>query len=454
MQSNPFLTAADRQLKELFDEDFKPITTILSQTTKTLRPNTTENTPTKPNVYQLNNKKLSKSADKTKKAKTSPVLKIKRASVIDPPVDFKDEPNFNDSFEMLESIINESYIDDQHELNDEDIVNLLNANLHGTHDNSFYLHEKNKNFDLNRSFYLEKESVTLGNESVTLGNESITLGNESINLNSLLNVRKYSDDMSSIDPQLINENDNLSIPDNLNLDSSSPISNSDNIDAHLDHYSVQYDKKISEIENSLGKSKSKVLKHSTSMFENSDEVRGDVLNKSLTRSTEGIDGYGKNRLMNGTDSSDKKKIVKNDHLKSSNLKRDHVKNDHVKKEQIKNNHTVTNLLKNDQTKQLQTKTKSKLPSKNTIQKSTTSLNSSFGCNGSGGKERKKDLSSLKRSISLLDPVTNSRLKSKEEVDNYFDELDQKMPGGHEKIKREVSMLENFLKLLFKRSCIF
>lgn len=54
------------------------------------------------------------------------------------------------------------------------------------------------------------------------------------------NDRKYSDDFTSIDPSLINENDNLSIPDNLIIDNYSP--------AELDLYSVQYDNKISSSE--------------------------------------------------------------------------------------------------------------------------------------------------------------------------------------------------------------
>lgn len=42
-----------------------------------------------------------------------------------------------------------------------------------------------------------------------------------------LNERKYSDDMSSIDSNLINENDNLSIPENFQLDNYSPSSTAD-----------------------------------------------------------------------------------------------------------------------------------------------------------------------------------------------------------------------------------
>lgn len=54
------------------------------------------------------------------------------------------------------------------------------------------------------------------------------------------NERKYSDDFSTIDPLLINENDNLTIPDNLIIESYSP--------NEVDVYSIQYDKKISATE--------------------------------------------------------------------------------------------------------------------------------------------------------------------------------------------------------------
>lgn len=51
------------------------------------------------------------------------------------------------------------------------------------------------------------------------------------------NERKYSDDFTTIDPLLINENDNLSIPDNLLIENYSP--------GDVDAYSIAYDKKIS-----------------------------------------------------------------------------------------------------------------------------------------------------------------------------------------------------------------
>lgn len=65
--------------------------------------------------------------------------------------------------------------------------------------------------------------------------------------------RKYSDDMTVIDPKLINENDNLTIPDNLVLDDYSP--------TDVDPYSVQYDKKISVTEPMFPKITEKNRKH-------------------------------------------------------------------------------------------------------------------------------------------------------------------------------------------------
>lgn len=99
----------------------------------------------------------------------------KRASVIDPPSQFEDQlTNLNDNFELIESFINDNF-----------------------------------------------SSFTANNEKNLLLN----------------NRRKYSDDMSSIDPKLINENDDLSIPDHFKSDLSD-----------TDPFSLQYDKSISAFE--------------------------------------------------------------------------------------------------------------------------------------------------------------------------------------------------------------
>lgn len=97
----------------------------------------------------------------------------KRTSVIEPPCSFQDSlESVNDDFELLENLMNQD-------------------DLQG-----FFSHGKNNNED----------SMSLGD---------------------FLNGRKYSDDMSSIDPSLINENDNLSIPDHLKVDDLSPTNTND-----------------------------------------------------------------------------------------------------------------------------------------------------------------------------------------------------------------------------------
>lgn len=82
------------------------------------------------------------------------------------------------------------------------------------------------------------------------------------NFNVNLNERKYSDDTSSIDSNLINEHDNLSIPDHFKLDDYSPTTSADGTDTTLrnntaDLYSLEYDKKIESTEKSLPKSTNK-----------------------------------------------------------------------------------------------------------------------------------------------------------------------------------------------------
>ncbi|KYB25982.1 hypothetical protein TcasGA2_TC005880 [Tribolium castaneum] len=92
----------------------------------------------------------------------------KRQSVIDPPVCFQDS---EDDFELLENILNE---------------------------------KTNFKLDLNKN----DDCFDIFSNTVTV-------------------ERKYSDDMSSIDSNLINENDNLSIPENFKLDNYSPTSTED-----------------------------------------------------------------------------------------------------------------------------------------------------------------------------------------------------------------------------------
>lgn len=123
----------------------------------------------------------------------------KRASVIEPPYDFQDE-SYEDSFEMLENIINSNESD----MNTDQLLQLLK-------------NQKNSNRN-----------------------------SDSISLSSFLKERKYSDDMSSIDPRLINENDNLSIPENFNQHSPSPTM----FESSFDPYSIQYDKQFQELESS------------------------------------------------------------------------------------------------------------------------------------------------------------------------------------------------------------
>lgn len=112
----------------------------------------------------------------------------KRTSVIDPPLSFQDT---EDDFELLENIINDQF----------------NEN------NDFYLGLNKQNKD---------------------------------DFNVILNKRKYSDDMCSIDSNLINENDNLSIPENFNYSTTSTEDDTDTTlqNSNVDLYSLQYDNKI------------------------------------------------------------------------------------------------------------------------------------------------------------------------------------------------------------------
>lgn len=93
-----------------------------------------------------------------------------------------------------------------------------------------------KTSNLSKSDEFEQIENIINNEYQR--NEKVD--NKAIESEQNANERKYSDDFSSIDPSLINENDNLSIPDNLLIESYSP--------EDVDLYSVQYDKKISSSE--------------------------------------------------------------------------------------------------------------------------------------------------------------------------------------------------------------
>ncbi|XP_030751986.1 uncharacterized protein LOC115879351 isoform X2 [Sitophilus oryzae] len=193
---------AQRQFMELLEcDDFKPSTpsTPSDAPANTPRPHTTpHNTRSSPSPV----KKTVKSAE--------PVKKSTRESVIDPPFNFKDSlDSVNDDFELIENMINEHF------------GNATNENDTG---GGFYLHNLKNNAD----------STTLM-------------------LDQILDNRKYSDDMSSsIDPSLINENDNLSIPDNLKIEDYSPTSTVDTDvtlqDNNVDVYSAKYDKKIEALE--------------------------------------------------------------------------------------------------------------------------------------------------------------------------------------------------------------
>lgn len=316
--------SAERQLMELLEcDDFKPYKTPPKSIS--IRPHTTVNTPQKPKSPLVKIKKVSKSAEKAHKINiTKTAAKHKRASVIDPPSDFKDE-NLIDSFELIENYINQNFGEDS-----------LTSDIDFEH-----LCSDNKN-NINNHFTQKKDR-------------------ENFSLSTILNESKYSDD-TSIDPRLINENDNLTIPDNFDTNESSPTSINDN--PEIDHYSAKYDKKISALESEIGK---------------------------------------------------------NAHKRSVSV--DH--NDHKSAEEIQLDEFISSLDDLENFTQTELK-RSKLPKKNN-DKSTISLNSSTS------NDRKKNLSSLKRSISLLDPVLKPKsLKNKKDVENYFEEQEQRNP------KKEVS----------------
>ena len=108
----------------------------------------------------------------------------------------------------------------------------------------------------------------------------------------ILNQRKYSDDMSSVDSNLINENDNLSIPEHFKFGNYSTESSEDTdttLQNDVDVYSLQYDLKIEPPANKgnatkVSKTKSKL---------NSSFGSGDAAQKKVVKTTVGYDKRGK-----------------------------------------------------------------------------------------------------------------------------------------------------------------
>jgi hypothetical protein len=153
-----------------------------------------------------------------KPVKSAVAASKNRTSIIDPPTSFQDSELVEDDFEILENLIN-------------------------------------KQFNDNGDFFL------------SLNKDS----KDGFNL--ILNERKYSDDMSSIDSSLINETDNLSIPEHFKLDHYSPTSTEDTDTTiqndNVDLYSLEYDKKIETQLNTKGKVKkcNKTKSKSGSSFE-------------------------------------------------------------------------------------------------------------------------------------------------------------------------------------------
>lgn len=307
--------SAERQLMELLEcDDFKPFQ-IKTQKLPS-RPQTTDNTTQRPKSPQINkNKKITtKSADNSHKINLTKITtKGKRASVIDPPADFQDK-SINDSFEMLENYINKTF---------------------GNEEIDFDNFIKDNRKEINGFFLDNKE-------------------NDKYSLSAILN------DSNSIDPRLINENDDLTIPDNFKSNNSTPISDINDID----HYSVQYDQKISVLE--------------------ADD---------------------------------------NNYVNDSHLQTDDIEN------LISSLDDLQNFSRTPAKKTNKKLTKSSINNNKKAQKSTLSLNSSFGGNNN---DKMKNLSSLKRSISLLDPVLKPKsLKNKKDVENYFEEHE------HRNNKKEV-----------------
>ncbi|KAB0804887.1 hypothetical protein PPYR_01857 [Photinus pyralis] len=159
---NPFLTA-ERQLMELLEcDDFQPFISKHETIKSANRPHTVSGSKTKLNEANHNNNKIVKSAETTRKKLFKNGESKKRASVIDPPTDFQD----GDDFELIESLINQNYLESY------DLLDAINEDMTKT---------------------------------------------------------RNQDDSPTIDPRLINENDNLAIPDHLIVHHSSSNSSNDNL---------------------------------------------------------------------------------------------------------------------------------------------------------------------------------------------------------------------------------
>ncbi|KAJ8943689.1 hypothetical protein NQ318_015178 [Aromia moschata] len=315
---DPF-ESAQRQFMELLEcDDFKslsPATTASTPTKHTaVRPHTTSNVTPAKQPSPITKKKAVKSAEpvltKVNKANN-------RASVIEPPSTFKDSlDSITDDFELMEHLIKDQFTDD-------------NKN------DSFFLHLKPQR--------------------------------DPINLNDILDNRKYIDDMP-IDPRLINENDNLSIPEDFKMDDFSPTSTTDTditLQNDVDHYSLQYDNKIAAFEPKL------------------DNVIVDKkpLNKKATP-------------------TDKKPVIKRS---VSLVSRSKAEDCSVKA------------------------TSKKLSSKCKL---TSKSVSSVSTNKVGTNEKKKGLSTLKKPTTLFDPLPKPpALKNRNDVNNYFSEKQQKNATG-------------------------
>lgn len=292
-------------------DEFKPFTPS-DQLTNTPRPHTTVPTPLKTPTSPLLIKKTVKSAETAKKTQ--------RQSVIDPPINFKDSLDSgtdNDDFELIENMINEHFGGDtDKESND--------------NSSGFYLHNLKNN----------KDSLTLDR---------------------IIDNRKYSDDMSSsIDPSLINENDNLSIPEHFKIDDYSPTSTVDTETTlqndEIDHYSSQYDAKIEAIEPRA--TKKPLVKRSLSLV---------------------------NRSKRDTSLSNVKKVASSN---SNTLKKGAKPN---------------------------SKTAVSKPSKTNISSEKTFIQESKPQK----QDKKKGLPLLKRSMTLFDPSPKPSFKSKQEVNDFF-----------------------------------
>lgn len=157
---------------------------------------------TRPHTTDTNNFNNNKITNK--KTIKSADITDKRSSVINPPSPFDDEMTaFNDNFELIENFISDNF-----------------SNLSENNEKNLFLNN---------------------------------------------NRRKYSDDMSSIDPKLINENDDLSIPEHLKSD------------FDIDPFSLQYDQSISAFEPIIPKTEIiNDLKRSVSLIQqNNDEIEDD-----------------------------------------------------------------------------------------------------------------------------------------------------------------------------------